>query len=127
MRKDDSRTKGNTFYRRGTYYIRCRYGDPTENLWEFQSVKGYICEIGGDFAVGICNTVNGKPAGMWTLSILPYGLMFKTFKTKAEAVVWTIEQLEGDKLLTYLREEIGIKCQKMNVNLEKMAWTFPEK
>ena len=116
--KKNTKTTGR--FRRGTYYIKCRYGDPKEDKWQFIPVKGYICELGEGLAVGICNTVNGKPAGMWTLSVLPYGLMFKTFKKKADAEVWMIEQLEGDKLLTYLREEIEVKCLKMN--LEKMSW-----
>lgn len=56
--------------------------------------SGYVCEITEGLAVGITNKLPApqkdgsfkwRPAGFWTMSILPEGLAFKTFKTKKAA------------------------------------------
>lgn len=73
--------------------------------------SGYVCELTEWLKVGITNkllvlqkdaTVKWRPAGFWTMTILPEGLAFKTFKTKKDAQEF-IEQ-EAENLKKYVAD-----------------------
>ncbi len=68
---------------------------------------GYTYELCEGLMVGITNKqpvdgVKWRPAGFWTMSILPEGLAFKTFKTKKAAQEF-IEK-SGEYLKVYIGE-----------------------
>ena len=72
---------------------------------------GYTYELCEGLMVGITNKqpvdgVKWRPAGFWTMSILPEGLAFKTFKTKKAAQEFI------EKSGEYLKVYIGV-CRRV--------------
>lgn len=73
-------------WRKSEYMIKGQW----DGVVRYSKATGYTCELSDCLTVGITNKVpidgiKWKPAGFWTMSILPEGLVFKTFKTKKAA------------------------------------------
>lgn len=73
-------------WRKSEYMIRGTW----DGVVRYAKATGYSCELCEGLTVAITNKipvdgVKWKPAGFWTMSILPEGLAFKTFKTKKAA------------------------------------------
>lgn len=85
-------------WRKSEYMIR--------GLWDgmvrFAKATGYTCELCEGLTVAITNKrpidgVKWRPAGFWTMTILPEGLAFKTFKTKKAAQEFIDKEAENLK------------------------------
>lgn len=73
-------------WRKGDYMIQGTW----DGTVKCAKATGYIYELCEGLMIGITNKmpvdgVKWRPAGFWTMSILPEGLAFKTFKTKKAA------------------------------------------
>ena len=73
-------------WRKSEYMIKGKFG----GRHEFVKATGYTCELCEGLTVGITNKMLirfdiWKPVKFWTMTILPEGLAFKTFKTKKAA------------------------------------------
>lgn len=62
---------------KGTYEIRGKWGEVTTKL-----VKGYTYDL-GELQIGITNkTPDGKNMKAWAATILPEGLLWRSFRTR---------------------------------------------
>ena len=62
---------------KGSYEIRGKWGEVTR-----KTVKGYTYDL-GELKVGITNkTPDGKNMKAWAASILPEGLLWRSFRTR---------------------------------------------
>lgn len=92
-------------WKKGVYYIQCRKKEKADKIIiVMDPVQGYICELADDLQIGITNKIGKKPAGMWIMSVLPEGLMFKTFKRKMDAYEFISGPDGGEKFIDYIRE-----------------------
>ncbi len=78
-----------------------------DGMVRYAKATGYTCELCEGLTVGITNKVpidgeKWRPAGFWTMTILPEGSVFKTFKTKKAALEF-IEK-SGEYLKVYIGE-----------------------
>ncbi len=90
-------------WRKSEYMIKGKW----DGMVRFAKATGYTCELCEGLTVGITNKVpidgvKWRPAGFWTMTILPEGSVFKTFKTKKAAQEF-IEK-SGEYLKVYIGE-----------------------
>lgn len=89
-------------WKKSEYNIKVNYPD---SAIEYTKAKGYTTELMDGLSVGITNkiplfvgdSVRWRPAGFWVMSILPEGLIFKTFKTKKAANEFIEKEAENLK------------------------------
>lgn len=85
-------------WRKSEYKVLCN----REGKRLIVKASGYTCELVEGLTVGITNKLldtcfTWRPAGFWTMSILPEGLIFKTFKTKRDAQAFIEKEAENLK------------------------------
>lgn len=90
-------------WRKSDYSIRATWDGVTKYI----KASGYTCELTEGLTVGITNKLlirvdKWKPVNFWTMTILPEGLAFKTFKTKKDAQEF-IEK-EAENLRNYVAD-----------------------
>lgn len=90
-------------WRKGDYMIQGTW----DGAVKCAKATGYTYELCEGLMIGITNKmpvdgVKWQPAGFWTMSILPEGLAFKTFKTKKTAQAFI--ELEAENLKTYVAD-----------------------
>lgn len=62
---------------KGSYEIRGKWGEVTK-----KTVKGYVYDL-GELKIGITNkTPDGKNMKAWGATILPEGLLWRSFRTR---------------------------------------------
>ena len=68
---------------KGTYEIRGKWKDPkTGEEITRKSISGYIYGL-GELQIGITNRLpDGKPLKAWAATILPEGLLWRSFRTR---------------------------------------------
>lgn len=90
-------------WKKSEYMIQGKWG----GVVRYSKATGYTCELCEGLTVGITNKVpidgvKWRPAGFWSMSILPEGHYFKKFKTKKAAQEF-IEK-EAKNLKIYIGE-----------------------
>lgn len=90
-------------WKKSEYMIQGKW----EGMVRYAKATGYTCDLCEGLTVGITNKMLirfdiWKPVKFWTMSILPEGLAFKTFKTKKAAQEF-IEQ-EAENLKKYVAD-----------------------
>lgn len=106
-------------WKKGSYTISGKWNGAYMKI----NATGYVCKICDGLEVGITNKIpvdNGikwKPAGFWTMSILPEGLVFKTFKRKKDAMKFIEKQC--DYLEKYVRDTRRLKYGSVNAAHEE--------
>ena len=85
------------------YYIRGKWGEVTAKL-----VKGYTYDL-GELKVGITNkTPDGKNMKAWAVTILPEGLLWRSFRTRKDFEDFLQKDAENlIRMVTQVREERG--------------------
>lgn len=64
---------------KGAYEIRGKWGEVTR-----KTVKGYVYDL-GDLQIGITSkTPDGKNMKAWAATILPEGLLWRSFRTRKD-------------------------------------------
>ena len=91
-------------WKKSEYNIHVRIVD---GMYRYMKATGYTCELTEGLTVGITNKmpvdgVKWRPAGFWTMTILPEGMAFKTFKTKKTAQEFI--ELEVENLKKYVAD-----------------------
>lgn len=69
--------------RKGTYEIAGNWTDPkTRKEIHRRSISGYIYDL-GELQLGITNRLpDGKPMKAWAVTIIPEGLLWRSFRTR---------------------------------------------
>lgn len=83
------------FRKKGTYEIRGKWKDPkTGEEITRRSITGYIYDL-GELQLGITNRMpDGKSMKAWAATILPEGLLWRSFRTRKHFEEWIVKDAE---------------------------------
>lgn len=94
---------------KGTYEIAGLWKDPkTGKEITRKSISGYIYDL-GELRLGVTNRLsNGKPAKVWMVTILPEGLLWRSFRTRKDFEDFLAKDAENIiRMVTQVRKERG--------------------
>lgn len=81
--------------RKGEYEIAGKWKDPkTGKEITRKSISGYIYDL-GELQLGITNKLpDGKPMKAWAVTVIPEGLLWRSFRTKKDFEDWLTNDAE---------------------------------
>lgn len=94
---------------KGTYEIAGKWKDPkTGEEITRRSISGYIYDL-GELQLGITNRLpDGKPMKAWVVTVLPEGLLWRSFRTKKDFENWIAKDAETlVRMVLRVRKERG--------------------
>ena len=90
---------------KGTYEIRGKWGEVTR-----KTVKGYVYDL-GELQIGITNkTPDGKNMKAWAATILPEGLLWRSFRTRKQFEEFL--ERDAETLIRIARVQDGKQSQR---------------
>lgn len=95
------------FRKKGTYEISGKWKDPkTGKEITRRSISGYIYDL-GELQLGITNRLpDGKPLKAWAVTIIPEGLLWRSFRTRKDFEDFLQKDAENlIRMVTQVRKE----------------------
>ena len=104
----------------GTYEILCRDEDTGRKYT--QTVVGYIYKLTDDISLGVTNKApDGTGLGGWGVTLLPEGVYFAGFNTKAGVDAWVSgAKKEIIEMVTKAREKMQQRTEELETEAHEV-------